>query len=624
MLFSNFYNVSIILLVLGVLKISLIRSGFSTVITVILGCCLSYCFFENYLAVLSFVFFLLKGYVQSFFLFFREKFANLTDKFSFLGKKEERVSAEQPLKMQSSQGRIEKSNSLPIKEDTLDSDRGEEGKKEEREREEEVYTLRLNKDDVRIAADVGVDVLDVFVRGTCLYATGAHFLKHGFSFLTSCTGSEKLRRWGTRNTIGMWIGAYLLLYSSGKLGDRFNVSLKKRFDTWVEGARLASDFPEKRQEAQAVQKELEGLLNSHVFFKESVSGELLLITNEKTVEFLAGILEDLCATVKQDGFDISLIDASKLSARDKELFYGQFKSLSPEEYGILQNEYPELFRNVVLLAKSMAEPEELQNQLIALNKDQTLVYRNQQAETSQSAYTDHLIYSGKGALARVKLGCLLFLDNLTLNEMVKQVQNSPISPGYSFEQFQASVEDLKEHDKLHLEKALKNVKNSYESFRKKSEDLAAQEALNDARNKLERQKINTISNQPLKSEKEPSFSKTRGTSDDQLSLPPTPPTPWSPLEKSSVDQDWHSQCLNCATGVGAVLAISRVCIGMVRRLDYTQRWKERMVEKKVPRFLFFWVSDSKPEQVSEKSLFRLLVGISVFNLVVLYALFSML
>lgn len=492
--------------------------------------------------------------MQSFFLFFREKFTNLTDKFSFLGKKEERMSVEQPLKIQSSEEGIEKSNSLLIKENTLDIHRGKEEKEEERERKEEVYTLRLNKDDVRIAAGVGVDLLDTFVRASCLYATSTHFIKHSFSFLTSCTGSEKLRKWGTQNTIGIWIGAFLLLYSSGKLGDRFNVSLKKRFDIWLEGARLASDFPEKRQEAQAVQKEVEELLNSHVFFKQSVTGELLLVTNEKTVEFLNGILENLCAMVKQDGFDISLLDASKLSARDKELFYKQFKSLSPEEYDILQNQYPELFRNVVLLARSMAQQQELQDQLISLNKDQTLVYRNQHAETSQSNNIDHLIYTGKGALARVKLGCLPYLDDVTLNEMVKQVQNSPISPGYSFEQFQASIEDLKEHDKLHLEKALKNVKSSFESFRKKSKDFTAQEALNDARNKFQ-----------------PSFSKTTSSSDNQLSLPPIPPTPWSPLEKSVVDRHSHSQWLNCATGVSVVLAISRVSIGVVRRLDYTQK-----------------------------------------------------
>lgn len=127
---------------------------------------------------------------------------------------------------------------------------------------------------------------------------------------------------------------------------------------------------------------------------------------------------------------------------------------------------------------------------------------------------------------------------------------------------------------------------------------------------------------PLNNQKEPSLSKTRSSLDNQLSLPSTPPTPWSPLEKSLVDRDGHSQWANCGIGVGVVVAISHSCIGIARRLDYTQKWKERMIEKRVPKFLFFWVSDLKPEQISEKSFLHFLVIIFVSNLIVLYVLFS--
>ena len=134
----------------------------------------------------------------------------------------------------------------------------------------------------------------------------------------------------------------------------------------------------------------------------------------------------------------------------------------------------------------------------------------------------------------------------------------------------------------------------------------------------------TAFKEPFNNQGKPSLSKTTSSLDNQLSLPPIFPTPWSPLERSLVDRNGHSQWANCEIGVGVVLTISHSCIGIARRLDHTQRWKERMIDKGFPRFLFFWISNSKPEQISEKSFFYFFVIVFVSNLIILYALFSML
>ena len=83
------------------MKISLSGSAFSLLVTISLGCTLSYCFFENGLTFLPFVSYLLKDQVESFFLFLKKSLTTLKESFSFTGNqtKEKGVGAEQVVKM---------------------------------------------------------------------------------------------------------------------------------------------------------------------------------------------------------------------------------------------------------------------------------------------------------------------------------------------------------------------------------------------------------------------------------------------------------------------------------------------------------------------------------------------
>ena len=212
-----------------------------------------------------------------------------------------------------------------------------------------------------------------------------------------------------------------------------------------------------------------------MFLKKGVTRELVFVTNEKTVEFLSDLLEDFCEMVKDKRFDVSLIDANNLSLEDKELFHKQLKSLTSEELSILRDQHPELFPSVFLLAKAMVQPDALQQQLIALSEKQTLVYRQQESEggTSGSPDIDNLNY---GLLARVKVWSLPYLDQSTLDQITKDVIYSPVSPGFSYDQFYVTPQEIKQQEGLARERALSNIRDYHERMDKRAQELAAQSA----------------------------------------------------------------------------------------------------------------------------------------------------
>ena len=133
----------------------------------------------------------------------------------------------------------------------------------------------------------------------------------------------------------------------------------------------------------------------------------------------------------------------------------------------------------------------------------------------------------------------------------------------------------------------------------------------------------SISEEEDPNQGEPSLSKTGSTSHSQLPSPGSP-TWHSPLEKDVVEKDWHSQLSNFGLALGMLLGISHSCVKLLGKLAYTKWWLKRVVEKGYPRFLFFWIPNSKEEPVSERRLFNLLLCIVIFNFVILFALCKML
>lgn len=182
------------------------------------------------------------------------------------------------------------------------------------------------------------------------------FIKQGMSHLNDCRHDAVLRKYGTRNTIAIFLAAYLLFYSTKKVGSELSNSVRKRVKVLLNGAIPERLLPEEANQAEVARKELEKTLNSHLFFKISVTGELLKVTNEKTIEFVSGLVEDLHEAIKENKLDLNLTDSQGLPDAEKGLFCNLFKGLSPQDIFVLENDYPDLYRNVVLLGKSMTDP----------------------------------------------------------------------------------------------------------------------------------------------------------------------------------------------------------------------------------------------------------------------------
>ena len=349
-----------------------------------------------------------------------------------------------------------------------------------------------------------------------------------------------------------------------------------------------------------------------------MTGELIFITNEKTIEYLSALLDDFCTMVKDKRFDINLMDAHNLSREEKELFQKQLKSLTPKDLSLLREEHPELFRSVLLLAKAMVHPDKLQQQLIAFCEKQTLVYPQQESEgeTGPSPHIDNLNYV---FLARVKVSSLPYLGEATMDQMVEQVIGRAGISVSSHDQYYVSPEQFKEQERVAKEKALSNIRDYHERMYKRAQELsnasdndeaerrrlpsiseqekpfndqgeiATQIPSDDTPTEPQRQRFLSISISEEEELSQGEPSRTGGSSLSQLPSPQTPPPPWqSPWERNVVEKDWHSQLANFELAFGVLLAICRACVGLLGKLGYTKRFIERMIKNGFPRFVFFW------------------------------------
>jgi hypothetical protein len=440
-------------------------------------------------------------------------------------------------------------------------------------------------------AGMTIDALEFLAHGTLAYRLAESFVKHSLPHLTACKDTATLRKYGALSTFGVWVGAYLFLYSSNKLTSGLKESLKRKVEALLENAISESQLPEKREQAEATREELGRTLNTHLFAKECVNGELLFVTNEQTMEFLSELVDDVCGVVKEDKFDVTLTDAQKLAQSDKELFAQTFKSVSLEDELSFRNKHPGFYRDIVLLAKSMVEPEQLHYDLIGLEHERWVI-RQTESKRAQLGFIDELDYS---RLARVKVGSLPHPTGSTLTEYANHIRTKPVSPGYSYDQLNLAPSDVKRY----VEAAEKRAFDETQSFLKG---------------------LPSTSGQALESQRKLPGSQAGSSLQNPNS--PGDPSWYSPLEKGIIEKDRHLTAFGVTLGV--MLAICQACVGVLRKLRYTQEFAKTMTDKGWPRWLFFWISHSNPEPFPERSLFHLLICILVLNLVILYGLFSML
>ena len=250
MFVSNFYTISAVILTLGLIKISLSGSGFSLLLTISLGCSLSYCLFENGLTFLPFACYFLRDQLESLFLFLKKGFTNLKESFSFTGNQtqEKDVGAEQIVMMVKGESETERSSPLSIEESAFESEKGKGGEEEKVLKEGGNFTLIIDKEAAKFGADIGIGLAEVVIQTAPGYLLIVQFLKSGFGHLMACRNSDKLRKYGAYSTIGMWLGTLALVYLNRKGASLLGTA---RFKALIDGAQPASNFPEIMAQTEA-------------------------------------------------------------------------------------------------------------------------------------------------------------------------------------------------------------------------------------------------------------------------------------------------------------------------------------------------------------------------------------
>lgn len=226
--------------------------------------------------------------------------------------------------------------------------------------------------------------------------------------------------------------------------------------------------------------------------------------------------------------------------------------------------------------------------------------------TNQAHFTD-----SHTSLARLRIGSLPNLDGLTLPEFVRQISMSPVSPGYTFDQSQISILDVEKAYTNQQQERLKVVEDYVERVPSIEQPLDNQEegCVSEADNGSEDQlalpptpprppspgcveSLPSILTSKEQDNQEKGFvSKAGNSSEDQLASPFSSPKspPWhSHLEEQVIEKDRHLQLAGFGICLGALLATSRICVTILRKLSYTQQFVERMTNRGWPRWVFFF------------------------------------
>ena len=73
----------------------------------------------------------------------------------------------------------------------------------------------------------------------------------------------------------------------------------------------------------------------------------------------------------------------------------------------------------------------------------------------------------------------------------------------------------------------------------------------------------------------------------------------------------------------ALVVISQIVLGILRKLNFTQMWVKKLTEKGYPRWLFFLITSSNVKHLSEKRIFHSMVSILIVNFLILFMLFCL-
>ena len=115
---------------------------------------------------------------------------------------------------------------------------------------------------------------------------------------------------------------------------------------------------------------------------------------------------------------------------------------------------------------------------------------------------------------------------------------------------------------------------------------------------------------------------------NQLDISSGSPSPgqWtcsSPAEDNYYCIEKTKYWANLGGCTAAVIGISEIVCGILRRLDYTKVWVNRLTDKGFPRWLFFFITPSNVEHLSEKKLSHSMVSILIINVLILFMLFNL-
>ena len=617
------YAALIILLLLRLLVSSLNLTIF---VTVCVPSCLSFVFFESRWAFSFLVFCLLKDSVLFLFTSLKTVFLNIKFPFFFDKNEEER---DNTLAMK------EKEQAVSIPDIRDNPANTEDQSNTSEDKSPGVHgTLKVAfpgphkkvvaEMEAEVSAETLSDIVDVYrlfipayllvVFNKIIPLCMQHLDKHGYTI--------KGRRYAARN-VGAVLISIITSFSLFKGTENQLINLaKKSMPILFNGAVRIEELPENASQLGMLRRQVEKLVGTDLLVSSTVSGEFFEAAGEAASEFFFYWIQGLTEIIKGNQEIINLEGFNRLSQEKRIRMINGYNSL-PEQGKLFLKDHCTFFYDKTIeindLLGGLTKIE-----LIDPNRTQSS-FSFQQGDvptTSRAPLPADTFYTIK----RVQLGSLLSDAD---DEFFQQ---QDISPRYSYEDYSTNVGPrafLK-----HLEdQAIKQVE--------RAESLAANPPNIPALSRLQisENKSSNVQDQygspgtpgyhhfPISSDQDNTNPTIQGRSSDtqivsrgQSSSSSSDYLGFSAFPAESLEKGRHLQLAGFGLCVGALLTTSRVALGVLSKLNFTQELVKKMTDRGLPKWLFFWIHHSNPGPLPEKPLFFLMVCILAVNLIILYVL----
>lgn len=638
MYISDLYIITVILLTLGVVRLSLMRSGLSTSLAVVIGCAFAYSMFESYFSFFPILFCFLRAPLESFYLFVKTPFIRFFST-SQTGKKG--VSEETNMAMDKhSEG--ETSNPLPPQKNIFgfpssssSSSTGKEQEKEEEERKTLTVDLPLpTQSEWSRFLESGNNLIAFMERYSCTFLIIRVFVPPTMDLFAKCRHTPQMQRYATYRAMGMALFILSLVQYSKDGGKGLGEAIDRRIESLFSDAELVEDS----QELKLAREKLGAFFKRQVIDTNVVSDNFVRVSHEKISEFAFGILEDMNTAIEKDELEICLDDLYNLPAQKKAQFFQEIECISPTDRFHLEENCVPLYKTILLLNNMLVDREALENELLNFSQKKSL----QPTEKVEIPF-----FSEKSRLGSLKIGDRT-LEQFA-QEKIDNGERIPISPSYGYDQFAIRPSDIQRHDiKIETEHTVETLKwmeslvfdhtylRKILTQWKASDDLSGNPDKskffsNDLQRVEARLRDTQLDDNPLfpKQEKDSVGQASRDLKNqlDSPSGPPSPPEWHSPVEPQVEKRLYCVEQTQYWGNLGACTALlvftSQIALAVLRRLEYTQKWIKSLTDRGVPGWMFFMIHSSNLEQYDEKSFFALMVSILVINLLILYFIFNM-